>query len=112
MQELDSKRQTFAISTDEDERARLTDEIISGEKLIPYISAELDKAVAELQRIEMDFLFKGVVIDPDKLLAKADRQVVSQSAAYTFTRITPGDVPAMEFEVTQPRFDYSFRILP
>ena len=112
VQELDSKRQTFAISTDEDERARLTDEIISGEKLIPYISADLDKAVAELQRIEMDFLFKGVVIDPDKLLAKADRQVVSQSAAYTFTRMNPGDVPEMEFEVTQPRFDYSFRILP
>ena len=112
VQELDSRRQAFAISTDEDERARLTDEIISGEKFIPDISAGLDKAVAELQRIEMDFLFKGVVIDPDKLLAKADRQVVSQSAAYTFTRMNPGDVPEMEFEVTQPRFDYSFRILP
>ena len=112
VQELDSKRQAFAISTDEDERARLTDEIISGEKFIPDISADLDKAVAELQRIEMDFLFKGVVIDPDKLLAKADRQVVSQSAAYTFTRMNPGTAPEMEFEVTRPRFDYSFRILP
>ena len=112
VQELDSRRQAFAISTDEDERARLTDEIISGEKFIPDISAGLDKAVAELQRIEMDFLFKGVVIDPDKLLAKADRQVVSQSAAYTFTRMNPGTAPEMEFEVTRPRFDYSFRILP
>lgn len=111
-QELDAMRQSFAISTDEDERARLTDEIISGEQKIPQIAASLEKAIAELQRIEMDFLFKGVVIDPDKLLAKADRQVVSQSAAYTFTRMNPGAAPKLEFETPLSNFDYSFRILP
>lgn len=109
---LDGMRQDFAVSTDDDERSRLTDEIMAGESRLPLIREALGKATAELQRIEMDFLFKGVVIDPDKFLAKVDRKVVSQSAAYTFTRMNTAPLPEMEFEVPVSRFDYSFKVLP
>ncbi len=109
---LDSQRQAFASSDDDDERARLTESILNGEMQLPMLRKALDKATAELQKIEMDFLFKGVIIDPDKLAAKADRKVVAQSAAYTFTRMNPGSAPKMEFEKPISRFDYSFKVLP
>lgn len=108
---LDEYRQNFALSTDDDERAELTESIMAGELRLPELNRMLEEATAELQKTEMDFLFKGVVIDTDLLLAKADRKVVGHSAAYTFTRMNQSDGLKMEFEEPEIRFDYSFRIL-
>lgn len=83
---LEKDRNEYALSTDEDERMELTTKILQQEALIPEIQQQLDKAKSQLHKIEMEFLFSGVVIDPDKLLAQADREVVGEATSYTFTK--------------------------
>lgn len=109
---LDLKRSKFALSTDEDERMDLTNEILEKESMLPHFQDSLDKAVAQLQKIEMEFLFKGVVIDPDKLLARADQEVVGEATSYTFSKRHFGAPLRMEFMKPEIKFDYSFKILP
>jgi len=100
--ELNERRVEFATSDDEDLRARLTEEILKRELTLPELQSASSKALSELQEIELDFLFKGVVIDPDKLMKKADREVVGDSAAYTFSKMQPGTLPEIVFEVPEP----------
>ena len=52
-----------------------------------------------------------MVIDPDKLLDEAEREVVSEDASYVFSRMTMGEPLSLEMERPEPEFDYSFRIL-
>ena len=110
--QLESKRSMYALSTDEDERLALTNEILANEAKLPHFQDSLDRAVAQLQKIEMEFLFKGVVIDPDKLLARADQEVVGEATSYTFSKRSPGAPLEMEFMKPEVKFDYSFKILP
>lgn len=110
--QLENKRSRFALSTDEDERLVLTNEILANEAALPHFQDSLDKAVAELQKIEMEFLFKGVVIDPDKLLARADQEVVGEATSYTFSKRNLGAPLNMDFMKPEVKFDYSFKILP
>ena len=91
---LEKDRNEYALSTDEDERLALTTKILQQEAEIPAVQEQLDKAKAQLQKIEMEFLFSGVVIDPDKLLAQADREVVGEATSYTFEKKSFG--PAFE----------------
>ena len=111
-EQLDQKRSRFALSSDEDERMVLTNEILAREAQLPHFQDSLDKAMAQLQKIEMEFLFKGVVIDPDKLLAKADQEVVGEATSYTFSKRDFGAPLKMDFMKPEVRFDYSFKILP
>ena len=46
----------------------------------------------------MEFLFSGVVIDPDKLLAQADREVVGEATSYTFTKNSFGSAFELKLE--------------
>ena len=82
---LENERNAFALSNDYAERTKLTDIILRREARIPQLQDSLDRAVSQLQKIEMEFLFSGVVIDPDKMMAEADREVVGDATAYTFT---------------------------
>jgi hypothetical protein len=59
----------------------------------------------------MEFLFSGVVIDPDKLLAEADREIAGQSAEYVFTKNEYGSPLSLKMIPPEPEFDYSFKIL-
>ena len=59
----------------------------------------------------MEFLFSGVVIDPDKLLAEADREIVSKNVDYVFTKMDFGEPLALNMMDPEPEFDYSFKIL-
>lgn len=109
---LDNDRNKFAMSEDDQERMRLTDEIIRREAGIPKLQDSLDRATVLLQKIEMEFLFSGVVIDPDKVLAAADREVVGEATSYTFTKMSMGgklDLKLMDPPVV---FDYTFKVLP
>lgn len=111
-EQLESRRSSYALSTDEDERMELTNEILAKEAILPHYQDSLEKAVAQLQKIEMEFLFKGVVIDPDKLLAKADQEVVGEATSYTFSKRNFGAPLKMDFMKPEVKFDYSFKILP
>ena len=83
---LERDRSEYAESTDEKEKSALASKILEQEASIPVIQERLDKAKNQLHKIEMEFLFSGVVIDPDKLLAQADREVVGEATSYTFEK--------------------------
>lgn len=99
---LQKDRDRYAMSNDEDERTELTTSILQQESLLPQFQALLEKAQAELHKIEMEFLFSGVVIDPDKLLAQADREVVGEATTYTFERMSFGGDFWLDFEPPLP----------
>jgi len=109
---LEDFRSRFAVSEDAAEKTRLCDAILDREMAIPELQDSLDRASKILQKIEMDFLFKGVVLDPEQLLAQTEREVVGASTAYAFTRQNMGKAPEMKIEKPVKKFDYSFRILP
>ena len=108
---LDNDRNRFAMSEDESERTRLTNEILSREARIPKLQDSLVRATSQLQKIEMEFLFSGVVIDPDKVMAAADREVVGEATSYTFTKMSMGDELKLNMMEPVVEFDYTFKIL-
>ena len=58
--------------------------ILETEAEIPQIQSSLDIVAAEVQKIEMEFLFSGVVIDYDKLSSEASRNIVGADTGYLF----------------------------
>ena len=111
-QELEEKRNQLSVSVDPDEKERLAAEIVAREKKIPALQDSLAEASGRLQQIEMEFLFNGVVIDPDKVMAQADREVVGTAANYVFSKCSSGK--PLDIKVARPevKFDYSFMVLP
>lgn len=96
----------------EDARMRnAEEEVLDGEIALITLRDSLDRASSILQQIEMEFLFSGVVIDLDKLLAEADREIVGHTAEYEFTRREFGAPLALNMQDPEPEFDYSFKIL-
>lgn len=110
---IDNDRQVMASEeTPEADKAMLQERILALEMRLPELQDSLSRAMEDLQKIEMEFLFNGVVIDPDKIQAESDREVVGASSGFAFTRMNPGKMPEMKFEVPEKKFDYSFMILP
>ena len=96
----------------EDARIRNDEEaVLDGEFALISLQDSLARASAVLQKIEMEFLFSGVVIDPDKLLAEADREIAGQNAEYVFDRKDYGGQLNLKMLSPEPEFDYSFKIL-
>ena len=91
--------------------AGLIDSKKNAAQRINVLQDSLGKAQAELQKIEMDFLFKGVVIDPEKLMVEADREIVSETNGYSFSRMSMGDPLVLTVLEPEVKFDYSFKIL-
>ena len=77
-------REEFALSDDVERRQELTSRILETEAEIPQIQSSLDKVASEVQKIEMEFLFSGVVIDYDLLSSEASRNLVGDSSSYVF----------------------------
>ena len=108
---LENEGNSFALSNDYAERTRLSELIQRLEARIPQLQDSLSRATAELQKIEMEFLFSGVVIDPDKMMAEADREVVLDASSYTFTRMNMGAPLHIDMMEPEKKFDYSFKVL-
>jgi len=111
-QALEEYRARLAEDPDSGEKEAVTREILKREGRLPVLQDSLERASASLQKIEMEFLFSGVVIDPDKVMAQADREMVGASANYVFSRLSPGEPVEMKVARPDPGFDYSFMILP
>ncbi len=101
----------YSRTSDPKEMAAIEEALLSYEMAVPQMQDSLDRASVRLQEIEMEFLFNGVVIDPDKLLAEADREMVGHSADFVFTRKSLGEPLALNMLEPEPAFDYSFKIL-
>ncbi|MCD8208784.1 MAG: hypothetical protein LUD72_12670 [Bacteroidales bacterium] len=109
---VDEARSKYAASDDVNERSELSSEISRLELLQPELQSRLEKVVGELQAIEMDFLYRGVVIDPDKLMADVEgKEEVPEEPKYTFVKRSMGGPLDIEVEVAD-KFDYTFMILP
>lgn len=109
---LERDRVLFAESDDADEREVLTAAILRREAALPVMQDSLAKAAAALQKIEMEFLFSGVVLDPDELMDQADKEVEGASSNYVFAKMNYGEPLVMNVEKPKKEFDYSFMILP
>ena len=109
---IDTRRTLLAENPDAAGRERLEQEISEAETRIQTLQDSLEKASAALQDIEMEFLFKGIVLDPDKLVREADREVEGAETDYVFTRMDPGRAPDIVLEKPHVKFDYTFMILP
>ena len=108
---LDLARERYESVSNETERKKIEQDILKGEARIPQLNAQLDEEVSKLQKIEMEFLFSGVVIDPDKLLAEADREIVGGDVGYAFVKMNMGEPLLLNIEKPEPKFDYSLKIL-
>lgn len=104
-------REKYALEDSEDQKKKLAEQILGAEADLPSIQSRLDVAVNELQKVEMDFLFSGVVIDPDKMLVEAEREVIGESTGYVFTKLAMGAPLKLDMEVPEPEFDYSFKVM-
>ena len=96
------------------EDARLLNDeeaVLDGEFALVALQDSLSKVSAILQQIEMEFLFSGVVIDPDKLMAEADKEMVAPTADYVFAKNSFGKPLSLNMLDPIPEFDYSFKIL-
>lgn len=95
-----------------DEKEELSNDILRREMSLPSLKDSLSKATKALQQIEMEFLTSGVVIDPSKLQAESEKEVVGAASGYTFTKNEMG--PALNLTIAKPKkeFDYTFMILP
>ena len=110
-QSIDRARSRIATASDE-ERRTLAASILDREQGLAALQDSLSVAVTELQKIEMDFLVSGVVLDPGKLQQEADREVVGAASGYAFSRKEMGGPVWMNILKPKPTFDYSFMILP
>ena len=103
-------REKYALISDDSDRQKASEQILKFEAKIPVYQSELAQATKELQQIEMNFLLSGVVIDPAKLLAEAEREVVATTAGYTFSKNLFGDPLSLKMAERKPAFDYTFKI--
>lgn len=108
---LDELRTELAFSHDEEKRYELSSTIIEIEKAIPVLQKELEAAQAELQKMEYEFLRKGVFITAD-FSDKKESSKISEPVEYDFVRRSYGDVLELDFMVPEVKFDYTFRVLP
>ena len=104
-------REDYSMEENAADKDKLAVRILDAENLLPLLQGRLDAAVRKLQDIEMDFLFSGVVIDPDKLLVEAEREVVGESTGYVFSKMNYGRPLVLNIEKPEPEFDYSFKVL-
>lgn len=104
-------RDDYSLSGDSVEKSSLAEKILSAEIQLPALQERLGKSMKQLQDIEMDFLFSGVVIDPDNLLKEAEREVIGEETGYVFSKMVMGTSLKLNIEVPEPEFDYSFKVL-
>ena len=108
---IDEARALVADASEE-ERRTLAAGILEQESALTLLQDSLKTATAQLQKIEMDFLLRGVVLDPDKIQQAADREVVGAASGYTFSKKTMGGALSLNLLKPKSVFDYTFMILP
>lgn len=84
--ELESLREEYALSDDFDKRQDLIRTILEKEAELPRMQNAFNMASSELQKIEMEFLFSGVVIEMEKVVEEVEREVVGVSTNFVFTK--------------------------
>ncbi len=114
--ELDVLRASLG-SASEEERKQLSSVILKKEMELIPLQKSLGEAVKALQATEMEFLEKGVVIDPESLMAPSPEQGAAAvtsgeapEAPLRFIRHSMGEAPVMNILQPEPIYDLTFRI--
>ncbi|MBQ8809127.1 MAG: PD40 domain-containing protein [Bacteroidales bacterium] len=107
---LDEERSRFALSNDDAERMRLAEVIREREAKVPVLQEDLNRTISELHEIEMEFLFSGVAVDPDKIMAAATEEAEAPEG-YEFIRRSLGGPLCLDIMRPENEFDYTFMIL-
>jgi len=100
-------RARYEATTNEDDKAFLKQSLSEGEKKTNAMRIELNAAIANARKIEMEFLQKGIIVT-----AKDDEETKPQEVhvpQYIFTESSFGSIPSIIIEKPIPKFDYSFR---
>ena len=71
----------------------------------------LSKSQAQLQSLEVDLMLRGIVVDPDKLLADVPASPLISVKEYEFVKKSFGAPLSLPIEVPKVLFDYSFKVL-
>lgn len=108
---IEEMRARYNDTADDDARAELASQILQQEMTLPAIQQRMGAASAELQKVELEFLMKGIVIDPGMLRGDADRETVSGAGGYIFVK--SGMAAPLDIVVDRPKpsFDYTFKVL-
>jgi|GEM_PF-154112 len=107
---LDALRSSYAGAAPEEKEA-MRAEILKRELELPAMQNEVNVAAAELQKVELEFLMKGIVIDPDAISTDADKEVVGGVDSYLFSRNDWGAPLDIVVDKPKPVFDYGFKVL-
>ena len=102
---------TMMATADPERKENIADVIASREEELPALNEALQKAVGQLQEIEMEFLSKGIVPDERKLEAEASREDGGNASHFEFTRREMGPKLQLRMSSTKPKINYSFKIL-
>ena len=78
---------------------------------LDFFRDSLKRLQSSLQQTEIKLLMKGVAVDMDKLMAADDEQVEVKKIEFAFSRRNMGPEPALQFEIPEVKFDYSFKVL-
>ena len=115
---IDSKRNSIEESkqglteASEADKKEIVAAIMKKEAILKELQDSLATAINQLQKIEMEFLSSGIMINLQKMQEEADREVVGASTGYTFSRNSMGSSFNMKVAVPKAESDYSFNILP
>ena len=111
--ELNALRASLSTAA-EDARKDLSAEIVQKEMDLIPLQKALGDASKALQATEMEFLEKGVVIDPERLAAPSEEnQTAPEETAeegFAFVRHSWGKPLEMKILQPEPQFDLTFRI--
>lgn len=84
----------------------LVKDILRREQELPRMEEQLAQRSQELQEIEIDLVMNGETPDPALLPSQ------SATAAFDFSRRTPGEPLEMVVRNPEPAFDFTFAVLP
>ena len=111
--DLDALRASLSAAS-EDTRKDLSAEIVQKEMDLIPLQKALGDASKALQATEMEFLEKGVVIDPERLMAPSAQNAPETAEVadegFKFTRHSWGKPLEMKILQPEPEFDLTFRI--
>lgn len=80
-------------------------------QVLNQLKTSLSHSLDRIHQIEMKFLAKGVVLDPDTIISEGSEQPVVSDRDFKFVRNEFGPALDMVFEVPEVKFDYSFKVL-
>lgn len=109
--ELDGMRSQLAEIPAEEQSSHIS-AIMEKEQGLPLMQKRLDKAVKDLQDIELEFLARGVLLNASRIQEEPEPENRETEPTFEFTRHEYGESLSMDILEPEPDFDYSFKILP